>query len=54
MDYCESMRIPSWPSNSVETNRGPASPLNVGSQFWGVLHAPPSYSAGVAHLDRSA
>ena len=42
-----------WPNQSVETNRRPASPFNVGRQFESASCAPPTLSAAVAHLYRS-
>jgi hypothetical protein len=43
------------PANqSVETNRRPAPPLNTGRQFESPSCEPPSRSAAVAHLFRSA
>lgn len=41
-------------SKSVETNRRPAIPFNAGREFESASGAPPSLSAAVAHLFRSA
>jgi hypothetical protein len=43
---------PERPNKSVETNRRPAFPLNVGRLFVSASCAPPSPSAVVAHLWR--
>jgi hypothetical protein len=50
--FSESASMNQSPNNSVEANRRPAAPLDIGRQVGSSSCAPPFLSAAVAHLWR--